>query len=500
MKYSKYLAIDIGASHGRAILGILRNGRLTFEEIHNFPNTPIVEEERIHWDVRSLFCEILKGLQKCTEAGHASINSMAIDTWGIDFGILNDQGILIGKPHHYRDPRTDGVKDKFFKVIPEIDLYMLTGIQTIKFNTLFQLYSMKLDNSSDLQEAGTLLFMPDLLNYLLTGKKFTEFSIAGTSQLLDLESRMWSTEMLAMLGIPCEFFPEIRPSCSVVGMLRDEFSGGGMMKSIPVIAVTEHDTQAAIASIPSTNGKYAYISCGTWSIMGVETDKTICTEDSCKSGFSNEIGLSDKVCLLKTIPGLWLIQECRAQWEREGERINYQQMELVVLAAEQFKSFIDPEDEMFILPGDMPERIREYCRKTGQFVPGSIGEIVCCILQSLAMKYRTTLNDLERICGYEIPVVHIVGGGVKDRTLCRFSANAMGRRVIAGPVEATAIGNVIQQAIALGDIEDIQEGRKIIKQSCRIIDYEPVDAEVWQEAYQNYSTIIGRDKNNDGNE
>lgn len=500
MKYSKYLAIDIGASHGRAILGIMRNGKIHLEEIHSFSNTPIIAGKRIHWDVRNLFCEILKGLKKCSDAGHADINSMAIDTWGIDFGMLDEDGILIGKPYHYRDPRTDGMKDEVFKVINEMDLYMLTGIEPMKINTIFQLYSMKLNTSSDLHKARTLLFMPDLLNYLLTGKMATEFSIAGTSQLLDLGNRTWSKDLLRLLGISCELLPEIIPSCSLVGMVRDEIAGGARMKSIPVIAVTEHDTQAAISSIPSITEKYAYISCGTWSIMGIETEKTICTEDSCKSGFSNEIGLGDKVCFLKTIPGLWLIQECRAQWDREGEKINYQQMELMVLDTDLFKSFIDPEDAIFLLPGDMPERIREYCRKTGQHIPVSKGDIVCCILQSLAMKYRKTLDDLERICEYEIPVMHIVGGGVNDRLLCRFSANAMGKHVVAGPVEATAIGNLIQQAIALGDIENIQEGRNIIRQSCRIDNYEPMDVEIWDKAYQKYITIVGEERNNNGNE
>lgn len=487
---TKMLAFDFGASSGRAMLGTLEGDVLTLEEIHRFSNDPVSVNGSLHWDILRLFHEIKQGILKCSNGGHKDLASMAVDTWGVDFGLLDGQGNLLGNPYHYRDALTDGMMEEVFKVIPSKELYSRTGIQFMKFNTIFQLFAMKFRDLPLMREAKTMLMTPDLLNYFLTGVKLTEYSIASTSQLLDPEKREWAWDIIDKLTLPRDLFTPIVPPGAVVGKLLSEISGELGIPQIPVIAAASHDTQSAIASVPASETDYVYISCGTWSLMGVEAEQPILNEKSFQLAYTNEGGVDNKISFLKNIMGLWLVQECKRQWDREGENHSFAELEAMAEQAEPFVSFVDPDHESFMAPGNMPARIREYCRKTGQMIPQGKGEIVRCIAQSLALKYRLTVEHLEEILGRKLPVIHMVGGGIKDKMLCRFTANSTGREVIAGPVEATAIGNLMVQAIALGRVESLSRAREIIRNSFPTVAYRPEDCEAWNAAYGRFRAVI----------
>lgn len=490
-KKTKMLAFDFGASSGRAILGIFDGSKLSIEEIHRFSNDPVIVNGSIYWDILRLFHEVKQGILKCVNGGHKDISSIAVDTWGVDFGLLDEHGNLLGNPYHYRDARTDGMMDEVFKIIPENELYSKTGIQFMKLNTIFQLFSMKYHNSSILREAKTLLLTPDLMNYFLTGVKASEYSIASTTQLLDPYKREWSMELIKLLGLPENIFADIVPSGTVIGSLSAEVANELGIAQIPVIAVAGHDTQCAIASVPSNDNDYVYISSGTWSLMGVESNTPVINDKSNALAFTNEGGVDNKISFMKNIMGLWLIQECKRQWDREGESHSFAELETMATQAEPFKAFIDPDHESFLAPGNMPQRIREFCSNTNQPVPSGKGEIIRCISQSLALKYRLTVDSLEEILGKNLPVIHMVGGGIKDKMLCQFTANATAREVVAGPVEATAIGNLTIQAMALGEVGSLMEARSIVKNSFPTSIYKPQDIKAWDDAYNRFKKITG---------
>lgn len=485
----KMLAFDFGASSGRAILGVLEGDILKVEEIHRFSNDPVEIRGSLYWDTLRLFHEIKQGILKCANSGHRDIESIAVDTWGVDFGLLDQNGDLVGNPYHYRDARTDGMVEEVFRIVSEEELYALTGIELMKINTLFQLYSMKHSDSPAFRQAKTLLFTPDLFNYFLTGEKAVEYSIASTSQMLDARRRDWAWELIDKLGFPREIFPRIVPCGTTIGKLSEDISRELGVGRIPVIAAAGHDTQAAIASVPAQEADYAYISCGTWSLMGVEADQPVINERSHAHSFTNEGGVDSKISLLKNIMGLWLVQESKRQWDREGSKLSFAELEQMAGEAKPFLSFIDPSHPTFIAPGDMPARIREYCRNTGQPVPEGKGEIIRCILQSLALKYRATVENLEDILGKSLPVIHVVGGGIKDKTLCQFTASATGRKVIAGPVEATSVGNLMIQAMALGKVAGLAEARRIVMNSFPTAVFEPQDTTQWDAAYRTFTEI-----------
>ena len=486
----KMLAFDFGASGGRAILGCLQDGKLVTEEIHRFSNDPVEVRGTFYWDVLRLFHEIKQGILKCANSGHKDIDSIAIDTWGVDFGLLDEQGNLLGNPYHYRDSHTDGMMEEAFKIIPRYEFYAKTGLQFMKFNSVFQLLALKQHQSPALKQAKTMLLMPDLFNYFLTGVKASEVSIASTTQLLKPGTMEWDTEIIDRLGLPGDIFTGIVASGTVIGSLSPELAKELGVGEIPVIAAAGHDTQAAIVSVPAETSDYAYISCGTWSLMGIESETPIINEKSDALAFTNEAGVDNKTTFLKNIMGLWLVQESKRQWDREGKSYSFAQLETMAVEAKPFESFIDPEDDFFMAPGDMPDRIREYCRKTNQPVPQTEGEIMRCIYQSLALKYRQTLESLEEVKGGELPVIHMIGGGIKDQMLCQLTANATGRKVAAGPVEATSIGNLMVQAMALGEVKDLQEARQVVKQSFSVKVYEPQEVVAWNEAYEKYKNAV----------
>lgn len=486
----KLLAFDYGASSGRGILGSFDGEKLQLEEVHRFSNDPVTINGTFYWDVLRLFHEMKQGIIKCVKSGNSNISGIGVDTWGVDFGLLGSSGELLGNPVHYRDSRTEGMIEEAGKVVPRREIYRQTGTAFQKFNTLYQLLSMKLANSPVLEKASTMLFMPDLLNYFLTGEKVTEFTIASTAQMLEAGSGDWAWGLLDKLGIPAHLFTGIVNPGKPVGRLckaiSDELGVGG----IPVIAVAEHDTGSAVISVPAVSGKYAYLSSGTWSLLGVESDVPVINDTTYKLNYTNEGGFNRTIRLLKNIMGLWVYQECKRTWDKEGEVLSFDELEQKASESAPFVSLIDPDDDLFYSPGHMPEKVREFCRRTGQEVPDSKAAVVRCVMESLALKYRLALEGLEEIVGYGIPVLHIVGGGSKNIMLSQFTANAIGRPVITGPVEATATGNLACQLIALGEVAGLNEAREVVRRSFPTREYEPVDCEKWSEAYERFKKIV----------
>lgn len=489
-KIYKFLAFDFGASSGRAMLAKFDGEKMTLEEKHRFSNDPVNINGNLHWDVLRLFHEIKQGILKCANSGDRDIDCIGIDTWAVDYGLLDKDDKLLGNPYHYRDTRTEGMYDEAFKIVPKAEIFKETGIAFNWFNTLYQLLSAKLSDDSALKNAKTLLMMPDLFNFFLTGVKKTEYTNASTTQMYNSEKYEWSYDMLKKFGIPADILTEVIHPGQIVGTVKPELAEELGIAEVPVIAVASHDTGSAVASVPVVDKKdFIYISSGTWSLMGVELDKPNTSDEAMKYNFTNEGGVNKSIRFLKNIMGLWLIQESRRQWDREGTLLSFDELEQQANAAEPFASLIDPDYEAFQTPGNMPRRIREYCEKTGQKVPETKGEIVRCIAESLAFRYRYTIEGMEEVTGNKYNVVNIVGGGIKDKMICRFTANATKRVVETGPVEATSIGNIIVQAMAMGAIKNLNEGRQVVKNSFDITRYEPENSDVWDEAYAKWKKI-----------
>ena len=494
MKKIKMLAIDLGASSGRGIVGTFDGEKITLEENHRFPNEPVMVAGQYTWDIVRILHEIKTSIRKCATGEDRDIDSIGIDTWGVDFGFLDKRGHLLANPVHYRDLRTVGIPAYSEAFVSADEVYDITGIQVLELNSLYQLLAVQ-KNSPELFDIATdMLFVPDLLNYFLTGYKQTEYTIASTSQLLDAKKRDWSDELIKRFGLPNKLFSKIVPPGTVCGnflpSLSEEFGG----INPKVISVAAHDTGSAVLAVPAKNEKFIWISSGTWSIMGTETKDPVISEKSKEYNFTNEGGYGDTIRFSKNITGLWVEQESKRQWEREGEKISFAELATMAAEAEPLRCFIDPDDQRFATPGNIPKRIADYCRETGQFVPQTKGEIVRCILESLAMRYRYTVECIDEMCGERIPAINIVGGGTKEEQLSQFAATACGRPVYAGPVEATAIGNIAAQAIALGAIKDMWEAREIIANSFEIKEYQPeMDKKAaWDEAYGRFLKLIGK--------
>lgn len=483
----RVLAFDFGASSGRAIIGTLDNGRITLNEVHRFSNDPVTVNGTFYWDVLRLFHEIKQGLLKAKQAG--GFDSIGIDTWGVDFGLLDKDGVLLENPVHYRDKRNIGMVEKAAKYIGKDEMYKLTGIQFMDFNTAFQLLSIKENRPELLARAESLLFMPDLFAYFLTGNKVSEYSIATTSQLVDINTRDWSKEMLEKLGLPEKIFNRIVPSGSVTGYLSDEICEELGLEKVPVIAVCGHDTQSAVTAVPSEKEDFAFISSGTWSLFGTETKKPIVNDLSYSFNVTNEGGFGYSTAFLKNICGLWLIQESRRQWIREGKEYSYAELEKAALREKPFARFIDPDAPEFAVPGNLPARIAEYCRRTGQSVPENEGQTVRCIYESLALRYRAVLEGIEKCTGKNYDSLNVVGGGTKDTLLCKMTADACNITVYAGPIEATVMGNVAVQLISGGDIADVIEARRIIANSGQLKCYSPENTAAWDEAYEKFKSV-----------
>ena len=484
---TRVLAFDFGASSGRAIIGCFDGDKITLEEVHRFSNDPVSVGGTVYWDVLRLFYEIKQGIIKAKIAG--GFDSIGIDTWGVDFGLIDSEGKLMENPVHYRDARTVGLVDEAFKTMPKEKLYGITGIQFMELNTLFQLISLKKYRPWMLERADKMLFMPDLFGYMLTGKMCAEYSIASTSQLIDLDKRTWSKEILDAFGIKESVFAPLVQPGTVLGELSKEVCEECGVDPVPVISVCGHDTQSAITSVPCEDGDFAFLSSGTWSLFGTELDKPIVNETSMNINITNEGGFDGSTGFLKNIIGLWLIQESRRQWKREGKEYSYADLEKLALAAEPFKCFIDPDAPEFVPHGNIPERVREFCRKTGQYVPETVGEIMRCIYESLAMKYRLTFEKLRECTERDYPVIHVIGGGTKDGLLCQMTANSCDRTVKAGPIEATVMGNVAVQLMSDGSVKNIGQARKIVADSSELKTFEPKDTDKWAGAYEDFLKV-----------
>ena len=486
----RFLAFDLGAESGRGVLGHFDGERLTLEELHRFSNGSVRVLDNLHWDVLRLWNEIRAALSICSRK-NIELSGIGIDTWGVDFALLGRDDVLLGFPYHYRDSRTEGMLEEAFRCLPRTTLFERSGCQFLQINTLYQLLSMVVHESALLDVSETFLMIPDLFNFWLTGRKVCEFTNATTTQFYDPRKKGWSKEIYDALGLPYEILPEIVQPGTHLGRLLPSVAAETGVSEIPIIAPASHDTGSAVAAVPAAGQDWAYISSGTWSLMGIEIPEPIVTDQALALNFTNEGGVGNTFRFLKNIMGLWLVQECRRTWAQEGNDISYPQMAQLAEAAQPFTALIDPDDNTFLPPGDMPARIVDYCKRAGQPSPLDVGSILRCALESLALKYRWVLEKLEAVRGRPINVIHTVGGGAQNQILCQFTADATGKPVVVGPVEATAIGNIVVQLIACGFIGSISEAREIIRRSFNIITYEPQGSAGWDESYERFLQITG---------
>lgn len=486
----RVLAFDFGASGGRAMCGTFDGEKISIEELHRFSNDPVLVNGTMYWDVLRLFHEIKQGLIRAKKYG--KIESLGIDTWGVDFGLVDEQGRLLENPVHYRDVRTAGMIEKSFRKIDKERFYRITGNQFMELNTAFQLLSLTEERKELLKRADQMLLMPDLFNFFLTGEKKAEYSIVSTTQLMDAKEGCWSKEVIEALGIPEHIFPEIIPSGTRVGELSDAVCQELELDKMDVIAVAGHDTQSAMISVPAKEKDFIFLSCGTWSLLGTELDAPIISEKSRNYNITNEGGYEKKVSFLKNIIGLWCIQESRRQWMREGKEYGFGELEELARKAKPLKCFIDPDAPEFTPAGNIPRRIREFCQRTGQEIPETVGEIVRCIDESLAMKYRYVKEEIQECTGKTYETLYMVGGGTQSRLLCECTANACGCTVSAGPIEATVLGNIALQLLAQKEISTLEEARQIIARSQEIRQFEPENERDWDEAYERFQKVIGK--------
>ncbi len=470
------LSVDLGGESGR-VMEVDYDGKvLNLNELHRFPNTPAKVNGTLYWDILRLWNEIKIGIEK---GKLIKASSIGVDTWGVDFLLLDEHDNLLGNPVHHRDSRTTGMMEKVFDIVPKEEIFYHTGIQFMSINTLYQIMSLVEKQSSILSIAETFLTPPDLINFWLTGTKVCEFTSATTTQMYNPITNDWAWSLLKKLKIPAKIFPEIVQPGTILGQ----------HKSMDVITVAAHDTGSAVAAVPAQINDFAYISSGTWSLVGVEITEPLMNENALKANVTNEGGVYGTFRLLKNVIGLWILQECRRVWDSQGKNLSYAELMKLSALEKPLRSFIIPNDPIFLYPGNHPQFIRDFCRQTSQPVPKTPGAIVRCILESLSLAYNDVIKNLIEISGRKVDVVHIVGGGSKNRLLNQFTANATGLPVIAGPAEATVIGNALVQLITLGELDNLQDARRIVANMKELKHYEPKDKEAWEEAYQRYKSL-----------
>ena len=486
----KLLEADFGASGGRVMAGLYDGNKIRLSQLHRFSNDPVFLGDTMHWDFLRLFHELKTGLKKAGLEGGA--DSIGVDTWGVDFGLIDAQGCLLENPVHYRDARTEGMLEEAFKCFPKDRFYELTGNQFMEINTAFQLLSLKKKRPALLERADKMLMMSDLFNYYLSGNACCEYTMASTTQLLNAEKKTWSKEVIDALGLPEKIFLPVTMPGTDLGLLQNSICRELDLKPLHVMAVAGHDTGCALAAVPTKQKDFIFVSCGTWSLFGTELDSPVINEKSVYYNVANEGGFAGKISFLKNIIGLWLIQESKRQWTREGKEFGFGELDEMASGIEKNRSFVDPDDAVFVPAGDVPGRIREYCLNSGQPVPETTAQIVRCIQESLALKYRVALEEIEDCTGKNYEAIHIVGGGTQSRLLCQLVANACKRPVYAGPVEATAYGNLAIQLSASGEISGLDEIRSLISASEDIMVYEPHNNDLWDEKYDVFCKIIAK--------
>lgn len=487
-----FLAFDIGATSGRSIIGSLTNGKLELKELTRFPNKIIRIHDKYYWDIFALFDALKDGL-KAAASQNIKIDAIGIDTWGVDFVYLGEDGAILGTARCYRDPYTVGMPEEYFdKVLSRKEVYDLTGIQIMNFNSLFQLYAAKKEDSSALKNAKEILFMPDALSYLFTGKKVCEYTILSTSQFLNPKTKQVEDSLLEAMNVKASLIPPVVMPGQVIGTLTESLASECGLDKIPVIAVAGHDTGSAVVSVPAENKNFAYLSSGTWSLMGIEVDDPIINEDSFNLNFTNEGGVDGTVRFLKNITGMWLLEQCRKEWEAAGKTFTYPEIVDLSGSVAGFQSFVDPDDALLANPESMTKAIAAFCDKTGQKVPKSEADFIRCIFDSLAMKYKYVLGCLQKVAPFPIEKLHVIGGGSHNKLLNQMTANAIGIPVVAGPGEATAIGNIIMQAKGAGLVNSLQEIRNVIRCSVSPDVFNPQDSEQWDEKYQFFLSILNK--------
>jgi len=490
MNQKKYFfAVDLGATSGRTIIGTINDGKFDLEEVTRFPNNLIEQGGHFYWDIYALYFEIIRGLKEVAQRG-IEITSIGIDTWGVDFVMIGEDNAILRNPRAYRDPITFDAMDDYLKhVISKKEVYDVTGIQFLNFNSIFQLYAMRREGNSALEHARKILFVPDALSWMLTGNEVCEYTIASTSQLLDPRTKQLDERLLQSLGLTRSKFGRVVNPGTVIGVLTDEVQKMTGLGQVPVIAVAGHDTASAVAAVPARNEQFAYLSSGTWSLMGIETKDAIINDLSYERNFTNEGGIEGTTRFLKNICGMWLYERCRKEWPEEVRKLSHPELQSSAMQVEAFRSIINPDDPVFANPTSMIDAIRTYCRKTNQVVPETPAEICRCIFDSLALRYRQVFQWMQEFAPFKLEILHIIGGGSLNKYLNQFTANSTGATVLAGPQEGTAIGNIMLQAKACGLVNDIWEMRKIIANSLELVKYEPEDKEAWDAAYDNYLRI-----------
>jgi len=495
----QYIAVDLGAESGRVMLGSISAGKsathpadksatrmadkLILEQVHRFSNGPIEEKGTLRWDFGKLLAEVKTGIRKVVKEARNEVAGIGVDSWGVDFGLLDADGELIENPYHYRDSRTNGMMEKTFEMISKREIYENTGVQFMQLNSIYQLVAMRLANSAALAKTRNLIFIADLFSYYLCGKMFGEYSLASTSQLMDMRTGKWSKKTFDKLSLPIDIMPQIVEPGTVVGELGSKIRKELGCGQIPVIAIGSHDTASAVAAVPAGEGSWAYLSSGTWSLMGVEVPDAIINDKTFGYEFTNEGGVENTIRLLKNIMGLWLMQESKRQWQREGTDLSYTELAEMAKKAKPFAAYINPDYSGFLAPGEMPKRINNYLAETGQKQTSDKGQMIRIILESLALKYRYVMEAIEDITGKKIETLHIVGGGIQNELLCQFTSNALGKKVITGPIEATASGNILMQARAMGQVKTLAKAREIIRNSFELKQYQPQEVSLWEKQY-----------------
>ena len=482
------LAFDLGAESGRAILGRFDGSIVRMEVIHRFTNGPVRVLGQLYWDALRLFEEIQQGMRLAGQ--RASLDAVGIDTWGVDFALLGRHDILLGNPRHYRDPHTENIMAETFRRVPKEQIFHCTGIQFMRFNSLFQLLALQRDHSPLLEAARSLLFMPDLFHFWMTGVKANELSIASTSQFYDPVARTWAYSLFEQLGLPKAILGDILMPGTRLGTLVPAVAEATGLGRVSVILPATHDTASAVAAVPARGQDWCYLSSGTWSLMGIEVQTPIIDDRSLQHNFTNEVGVDGTIRFLKNIMGLWLVQECRRSWQRQGHDYSYEELTRLAEQSPPFRSLIDPDHPDFLLPEDMPQAIARYCERTGQPVPQQPGDYIRCCLDSLALRYRWVLDKLEAMRGRRVEVIHIVGGGSNNRLLNQLTADACDRLVLAGPAEATALGNILVQGIGLGYFSSLAQARDVVARSCSPKRFEPQQPEAWTEPYRRFCKLL----------
>lgn len=487
-----HLAVDLGASSGRVLAGKFDGSKLALAEVHRFANGPVRVSNSLYWDVLALWQNILSGMRAASRQFGSSVKSIGVDTWGVDFGFLAADESLLANPHHYRDPRTDGMMARAFAEVSRDEIFAATGLQFLQFNTLYQWLALRERRSPQLEFARHFLMMPDLFHWLLSGERVNERTNASTTQFYNPARRDWASDLLKRFSLPANTLGKLIDPGTRLGPLLGSVAEESSLANVDVIVPATHDTASAVVAVPVSSGQsdWCYLSSGTWSLLGAELPQPVLTDACRERNFTNEVGAEDTIRLLKNIGGLWLLQESRRAWSNAGKEFEWPHLEGLARQAAPLVSLIDPDHESFLNPPNMPAAIAEYCRRTNQPIPADEGACTRCILESLALKYRYVLESLERILDRRLSTLHVIGGGSQNRLLCQFTSDAINRRVLAGPIEATAIGNALVQAMATGAISGIGQLRDVVRASFAIEEYEPRDAARWDEAYGRFVALV----------